>query len=71
MFADDLTTPSLAGAEEHLAHFAMCERSETGAAPIVPPLGWVLPKPKRQQFPNIFKDCGNDAELKQIEAALD
>jgi hypothetical protein len=49
----------------------MCERSDTGAAPIVPPLGWVLSKPMRQQFPNILKDCGNDAELKQLEAALD
>lgn len=41
----------------------MCEVSENGNAPIVPPLGWVLSKPMREQFPNILKDCGNDAEL--------
>jgi len=67
----NLPPPGLAGAEPHFAHLAMCERSDTGAAPIVPPLGWVLSKPMRQQFPNILKDCGNDAELKQLEAALD
>ena len=67
----NLAPSSLAGAEPHFAHLAMCERSETGAAPIVPPLGWVLSKPMRQQFHNILKDCGNDAELKQLEAALD
>jgi hypothetical protein len=34
----NLPAPSFAGAEPHFARLAMCERSETGAAPIVQPL---------------------------------
>jgi hypothetical protein len=55
----------------HFAHLAMCEVSETGNAPINPPLGWVLSKPMRDKFTEIFKDCGNGAELAGLEAALD
>jgi len=29
------------------------------------------PETEEATFSNIFKDCGNDAELKQLEAALD
>ncbi|TYL92606.1 hypothetical protein FXB40_24515 [Bradyrhizobium rifense] len=62
---------SRARAEPHFSHLAMCEVSENGNAPIVPPLGWVLSKPMREQFPNILKDCGNDTELNSLEAVLD
>ncbi|WP_027527490.1 hypothetical protein [Bradyrhizobium sp. Ec3.3] len=63
--------PARPGAEPHFAHLAMCEVSENGEAPIVPPLGWVLSGRMQANFPNILKDCGNDTELKGLEAALD
>jgi hypothetical protein len=65
------SSPARPNAEPYFAHLAMCEASENGGAPIVPPLGWVLSKPLRAQFPNILRDCGNDTELKNLEAALD
>ena len=58
-------------AKPHFAHLAMCEASETGKAPIVPPLGWVLSKPMREKFPQIIADCGNQSELDQLEEVLD
>ena len=57
-------------AEPHFAHLAMCEVSENGKAPIVPPLGWVLSKPMREKFTHIIEDCGNRPELDQLEAVL-
>jgi len=57
-------------AKPHFAHLAMCEASETGKAPIVPPLGWVLSKPMREKFPQIIADCGNQPELDQLEEVL-
>jgi len=48
----------------------MCEVSEIGKAPIVPPLGWALSKPMRDKFPQIIADCGNQAELDRLEEAL-
>ncbi|WP_407175473.1 hypothetical protein [Bradyrhizobium sp. STM 3562] len=65
------SNPHRPGAEPYFAHLAMCEVSENGEAPIKPPLGWVLSKPMRKQFPNILKDCGNDTELKELEAAIE
>jgi hypothetical protein len=62
--------PVRSGAEPYFAHLAMCEVSDVGA-PIIPPLGWALSKPMRQKFPDILKDCGNDDELKKLEAAID
>jgi hypothetical protein len=58
-------------AEPHFAHLAMCDVSEIGRAPIVPPLGWVLSKPMRDSFQNIIADCGNKAELDRLERALE
>src|SRR5262249_32650270 len=58
------------GAEPHFAHLAMCEVSEIGEAPIVPPLGWALSKPMREKFPKIIGDCNNQAELDRLEEAL-
>jgi hypothetical protein len=49
--------------EPNLAHLAMCDVSENGKAPIVPPLGWVLSELMRDSFQNIIADCGNEAEL--------
>jgi len=57
-------------AEPHFAHLAMCEVSEIGKAPIVPPLGWALSKPMRDKFPQIIADCGNKEELDRLEEAL-
>lgn len=58
-------------AEPHFAHLAMCEVSENGKAPIVPPLGWALSKPMREKFPKIIADCNNQAELDRLEEVLD
>jgi len=63
------STPSIA--EPHFAHLAMCEVSDPGKAPIVPPLGWALSKPMREKFPKIIADCDNQAELDKLEQALD
>jgi hypothetical protein len=48
----------------------MCEASDSGRAPIVPPLGWALSKPMRDKFGAILKDCGNGEELDGLEMAL-
>ena len=57
-------------AAPHFAHLAMCEVSDSGKAPIVPPLGWVLSKPMKKKFPHIIEDCGNQPELDQLEEVL-
>jgi hypothetical protein len=59
------------GAAPHFAHLVMCDVSDIGKAPIVPPLGWVLSKPMRDSFQKIIADCGNEAELGRLEQALD
>jgi hypothetical protein len=64
-------TPARANLGPHFAHFAMCDTSEIGKAPIVPPLGWVLSKPMREKFPKILADCGNEDERKGLMEALD
>ena len=64
-------TSARANLGPHFAHFAMCDTSEIGKAPIVPPLGWVLSKPMREMFPKILADCGNEDERKGLMEALD
>jgi hypothetical protein len=39
-------------------------------APIQPPLGWVLSKATQDHFHDLLDECGNDAELLQLETAL-
>src|SRR6266478_1845517 len=58
------STPSIAE-----PHFAMCEVSDPGKAPIVPPLGWALSKPMREKFPKIIADCGNQAGTRQARTS--
>jgi hypothetical protein len=65
------STPARPRVKPHFAHLAMCEVAEIKRAPIVPPLGWVLSKSLRDQFPAIFDDCGNDTELTGLETALE
>jgi hypothetical protein len=55
----------------HFVHLAMCQVSDSNKAPIVPPLGWVLSKPMRDKFREIFDDCGNQGELARLETALE
>jgi hypothetical protein len=58
-------------AKPYFAHLAMCKDHKKGEpAPVQPPLGWVLSDATRQAFPQLLKDCGNDEELAQLEAAL-
>jgi hypothetical protein len=66
-----ISTPARPRAKPHFAHLAMCEVAEIKRAPIVPPLGWVLSRSLRDQFPAIFDDCGNEAELTGLEMALE
>ncbi len=55
----------------YFAHLAMCKDHKEGTpAPVQAPLGWVLSDATRKAFPQLLKDCGNDEELAQLEAAL-
>jgi hypothetical protein len=51
--------------QSHFAHLAMCEGSH-----ITPPLGWVLSDHTRLQFARLLNECGNEAELDGLKAAL-
>ena len=55
----------------YFAHLAMCKEHEPNeAAPVQPPLGWVLSPTTQQAFEDLLKQCGNDHELNQLETAL-
>jgi hypothetical protein len=66
-----MPVPAAPREKPHFAHLAMCEVSEIDKAPIVPPLGWVLSQPMRDQFPEILKDCDNPNQLTRLELALE
>jgi hypothetical protein len=66
------STPAEASHDNpYFAHLAMCTHHEPDeAAPVQPPLGWVLSSATQQAFEDLLHQCGNDQELSQLEIAL-